>query len=180
MANKKKTIITVAPTGAWPTKKDNPNIPLDPEEIAADVLECYKAGAAICHLHMRDEEGKGSMSKERFEKTVSLIRAQCDIVINCTTSGAFVTDDERMAHLPSVRSEIASYDCGSMNWMHSAVFLNTPQFLEKLGMLMQEYKIKPEIEIFDAGMIYNSMFYAKKGVLKRPCTISLCWAPPAA
>ena len=168
MAKRQKTIITVAPTGAWPTKKDNPNIPLDPEEIAADVLECYKAGAAICHLHMRDEEGKGSMSKERFEKTVSLIRSQCDIVINCTTSGAFVTDEERMAHLPSVRPEIASYDCGSMNWMHSAVFLNTPQFLETLGKLMIDLDIKPEIEIFDAGMIYNSLYYAKKGVLKTP------------
>ncbi|MCI8537325.1 MAG: 3-keto-5-aminohexanoate cleavage protein [Oscillospiraceae bacterium] len=163
-----KTIITVAPTGAWPTKKDNPNIPLNPKEIAADVVECYKAGAAICHLHMRDEEGRGSMSAERFQETVDLIKAQCDIVINCTTSGAFVSDGERMAHLPLVKPDIASYDCGTMNWMHNAVFTNTPQFLEQLGRLMIEHNIKPEIEIFDAGMIYNSIYYAKKGVLKTP------------
>ena len=52
---KNKRIITVATTGAWTTKKDNPNIPITPAEIAADVYECWKAGAAVCHIHVRDE-----------------------------------------------------------------------------------------------------------------------------
>jgi 3-keto-5-aminohexanoate cleavage enzyme len=164
-----KTIITVAPTGAWPTKKDNPNVPLTPKEIAEDVFECYKAGAAIAHLHMRDDDGNGTMSREKFEETVALIRDKCDIVLNLTTSGDLnATDETRQAHLKSIRPEMASYDCGSMNWMHSSVFLNTPKFLEELGQTMKEYGVKPEIEIFDAGMVYNSLYYLKRGVLVEP------------
>ena len=164
-----KTIITVAPTGAWPTKKDNPNVPMTPKEIAEDVYECYKAGAAIAHLHMRDDEGNGTMDKAKFEETVGLIKEKCNIIINCTTSGDLnATDETRQAHLKTIRPEMASYDCGSMNWQHSSVFLNTPKFLEELGLTMQEYGVKPEIEIFDAGMIYNAQYYVKKGILKAP------------
>lgn len=164
-----KTIITVAPTGAWPSKKDNPNIPLTPQEIADDVYECYKAGAAVAHLHMRDDEGKGSMSKEKFEETVALIKEKCDIVLNLTTSGDLnATDESRQAHLKSIKPELASYDCGSMNWMNNSLFINHPKFLEELGETMKQYGVKPEIEIFDAGMIYNSLYYLKKGVLQGP------------
>lgn len=162
-----KTIIIVATTGAWPKKEQNPNIPLTPQEIADDVYKCYLAGAAIAHIHMRDDAGNGTMDKEKFEETVRLIREKCDIVINCTTSGdIYATDETRQAHLKSIKPEMASYDCGSMNWMHNALFINHPKFLEELGHTMQEYNIKPEIEIFDAGMIYNSLYYLKKGVLK--------------
>lgn len=164
-----KTIITVAPTGAWPTRDDNPNIPMTPAEIAEDVCQCWQAGAAICHLHMRDDQGKGTMNTERFIETVSLIRDKCDIVINCTTSGDLdATDELRQAHLPLARPEIASFDCGSMNWMHNSLFLNSPAFLEKLGVTMQVNGIQPEIEIFDAGMIYTSLYYLEKGILKEP------------
>ncbi len=164
-----KTIITVATTGAWPTKKDNPNIPLTPQEIANDVYECYKAGAAVAHLHMRDDEGKGTMNKEKFEETVKLIREKCDIILNLTTSGDLnATDETREAHLKSIKPEMASYDCGSMNWGHNALFINHPKFLEELGQTMQENGIKPEVEIFDAGMVYNSLYYLKNGVLKAP------------
>ncbi len=164
-----KVIITVAPTGAWPSKKDNPNIPLTPQEIAEDVYQCWQAGAAVAHLHMRDDQGRGTMSLEKFRETVALIRKKCDIVLNCTTSGDLnATDETRMAHLIELKPELASYDAGSMNWMHNSVFLNTPQFLEKLGKTMLENSVKPEIEIFDAGMVYNSFFYQRKGVLKAP------------
>lgn len=164
-----KVIITVAPTGAWPTKEHNPNIPLTPAEIAQDVYECWQAGAAVAHLHMRDDEGKGTMDKEKFKETVNLIRSKCDIVLNLTTSGDLhATDETRMAHLIELKPELASYDAGSMNWMHNSLFLNPPQFLEKLGKTMQENGVKPEIEIFDAGMVYNSFYYLKKGVLTPP------------
>ncbi len=166
---KNKTIITVATTGAWPTKDLNPNVPYTPEEIAEDVYKAYKAGAAIAHLHMRDDEGRGTMSADRFEETVKLIREKCDIVINLTTSGDLnATDETRQEHLRRIKPEIASYDAGSMNWQHSTVFLNTPPFLEELGHTMNENGVKPEIEIFDAGMIYNAEYYLKKGVLKAP------------
>lgn len=164
-----KTIITVATTGAFPTKDHNPAVPLTPKEIAEDVYECWQAGAAIAHLHMRDDEGKGTMNKEKFRETVELIRAKCDIILNLTTSGDLhATDETRMIHLVELKPEMASYDAGTMNWAHSGIFLNHPQFLEKLGHTMQEINVKPEIEVFDAGMFYNAMYYLKKGVLTAP------------
>ncbi len=164
-----KVIVTVATTGAWPTKKESPYIPLQPEEIANEVYECYKAGASVAHIHIRDDEGKASMSLEKFERTVKLIREKCDIVLNLTTSGGIGLDDEiRMKPFMELRPELASYDCGSMNWLNTTVFENSPQFLEKLGLTMQKYNVKPEIEVFDAGMIYNALYYYKKGILKGP------------
>ena len=165
-----KVILTVAPTGAWPTKKETPYVPLQPREIADEIYACWKAGASIAHIHVRDDEDKSSMSFEKFEETVRYIReTDCDIVINLTTSGQLGLDDEaRMKHVIELKPDIASYDCGSMNWMHSTVFENSPRFLEKLGLAMQENNVKPEIEIFDAGMIYNALYYLKKGILKAP------------
>lgn len=164
-----KTIITVATTGAFPTKEHNPAIPLTPQEIANDVYECWKAGAAVAHLHMRDDQAKGTMNKEKFRETVELIREKCDIILNLTTSGDLLaTDETRMAHLLELKPEMASYDAGTMNWGHSSVFMNHPTFLEQLGTTMQEIGVKPEIEVFDAGMFYNAMYYLKKGVLTKP------------
>ncbi|MDR1946256.1 MAG: 3-keto-5-aminohexanoate cleavage protein [Desulfovibrio sp.] len=164
-----KVIITVAPTGAWPSKKDNPALPVTPQEIADDVYACRQAGAAVAHLHMRDAQGNGSMNKEIFKETVALIRKRCDIVLNLTTSGDLnATDETRMAHLIEIRPELASYDCGSMNWMHNSLFLNPPAFLAALAATMNEHGVKPEIEIFDAGMVYNALYYQKKDLLKSP------------
>ena len=109
------------------------------------------------------------MSFEKFEKTVKLIREKCDIVINTTTSGGIgLTDEERMKPFMNLKPELASYDCGTMNWQNSTVFENNPKFLEKLGLAMQENGVKPEIEVFDAGMVYNALYYLKKGILKAP------------
>jgi len=164
-----KIILTVATTGAWPQKKDTPYIPLQPEEIASEIYACWKAGASIAHIHVRDDENKASMSFEKFKETVRLVRKRCDIVINLTTSGGLgLQDDIRMKPFVELKPELASFDCGSMNWMHSTVFENSPKFLEKLGKTMQENNVKPEIEVFDAGMVYNALYYLKKGVLKAP------------
>jgi len=165
-----KVILTVATTGAWPSKKDTPHIPLQPKEIADDVYACWQAGASIAHIHVRDDDDKSSMDFDKFTETVEFIRAtDCDIVLNLTTSGQLgLEDEDRMKHIIALKPELASYDCGSMNWAHSTVFENSPRFLEKLGMVMQENNIKPEIEIFDAGMVYNALYYLKKGVLKAP------------
>jgi 3-keto-5-aminohexanoate cleavage enzyme len=166
---KEKVIISVALTGAMTPKDINPNIPLTPEEIAEDAYKCWQAGAAVAHLHMRDKDGIGVMDKELFKKTVDLIKSKCDIVINCTTSGDHrATDDTRMAHIPYVKPEIASFDVGTFNWLPNGVFLNSPEFLTKLGKLMIENEVKPEIEIFDLGMINAAEYFIKKGVIKAP------------
>lgn len=164
-----KVILTVATTGAWPTKKETAYVPLQPEEIAEEVYACYLAGASIAHIHVRDDQDNASMSFEKFEKTVKLIRERCNIVLNLTTSGGLgLSDDERMKPFIELKPEMASYDCGSMNWSHSSVFINSPSFLEKLGKTMKECKVKPEIEVFDAGMVYNAEYYLQKGILDSP------------
>ncbi|MBM6663539.1 3-keto-5-aminohexanoate cleavage protein [Flavonifractor plautii] len=174
-----KTIITVATTGAWPKKENNPNVPMTPAEIAEDIYACWKAGAAIAHIHMRDDEGNGAMDKHKFRETVELLRGNhpdCDIILNMTTSGAasFPNEECRYEHIVELRPEMASYDCGSMNWMHTGLFLNPPAFLEKLGKIMEDNHIKPEIEAFDPGMIANAQYYLKKGVLKAPLHFQFC------
>ncbi len=78
----KKTIITAAVTGAWPKKENNPNVPMTPSEIADDVYACWKAGAAIAHLHMRDDNGNGTMDKNKFIETVNLIHERYPIAIS--------------------------------------------------------------------------------------------------
>ncbi len=175
---KKKTIITAAVTGAWPKKENNPNVPMTPAEIADDVYSCWKAGAAIAHLHMRDDEGNGTMDTAKFEETVNLIHTKypdCDIILNLTTSGDIHADDEiRVAHVKKLKPEMASYDCGSMNWLNSGLFINSPKFLTDCGMLFQELNVKPEIEAFDPGMIGNAAYYLKKGVLKAPLHFQFC------
>ena len=174
----KKTIITAAVTGAWPKKENNPNVPMTPQEIADDVYACWKAGAAIAHLHMRDDEGNGTMDTAKFEETVNLIHTKypdCDIILNLTTSGDIHADDElRVAHVKKLKPEMASYDCGSMNWLNSGLFINSPKFLTDCGLLFQETNTKPEIEAFDPGMIGNAAYYIKKGVLKKPVKFQFC------
>lgn len=165
-----KTIITAALTGAvTPAGYD---IPTTPEQIAEDAYRCWKAGAAIVHLHMRGDDGFGAMDKERFAQTIRLIRAHedCDVIINCTSSGASpqhpATDEDRFAHHVEVPGiEMGSYDAGTFNWMPNVVFMNSPSFLEKLGKVYLERGIKPEFEIFDSGMLDIVDYYTKKGLL---------------
>jgi 3-keto-5-aminohexanoate cleavage enzyme len=165
-----KVVLTVATTGAWPSKADTPYVPLQPKEIVAEIYACWKAGASVAHIHVRDDEGKSSMSFDKFTETVTLLRqTDCDIVVNLTTSGQLgLPDEARWKHLIALKPDMASYDCGSMNWLHTSVFENSPKFLEKLGLVMQENRVKPEIEIFDAGMMGNAAYYLKKGMLKAP------------
>ncbi len=175
---KNKRIITVATTGAWPKKKDNPNVPLTPAEIADDIYDCWKAGAAIAHIHMRDENQNGTMDHNKFRETMEIMNTKypdCDIIINMTTSGdIYATDETRVQHVKELKPEMASYDCGSMNWLNTALFLNTPDFLEMCGKLFQETGTKPEIEAFDPGMIANAAYYLKKGILVAPLHFQFC------
>ena len=176
-----QVIITAALTGAVTPKAKNAHIPITPEEIAADAYACWKAGAAMVHLHMRADDGLGAMDKEKFRETIRLIRnhQDCDVIINCTSSGASAehpaTDEERMAHHRELEGiEMGSYDAGTFNWMPGGVFMNSPQFLEKLGDLYLERGIKPEVEIFDAGMLGIADYFAKQGHLSPPCHYQLC------
>lgn len=168
-----KLIITAALTGAGTTKEQTEYVPITPDEIAADVVAVAKAGASIAHLHARDKDGNNTMDTDVFVEIVEKVNAATkaagvDIILNLTTSGSKFSEDLRVAHLPVIKPEMCSFDPGTMNWANSYVFLNTPKFLERLGTVSQELDIKPELEIFDGGMIGNVEYYLKKGFLKAP------------
>lgn len=131
-----------------------------------------EGGAAIAHIHVRNDDGTPSTDFAKYKETIERIRAHkdCDICINITSSGSVdFGDEERIYPLQQLLPELASYDAGTLNWQHRTVFMNPPSFLEKLGHALQESNIKPEIEIFDGGMIQNAIHYIKTGVLKAPC-----------
>jgi uncharacterized protein (DUF849 family) len=177
-----KTIITAALTGA--VTPAGYNIPETPAQIAADAYEVWKLGAAVVHLHMRDDQGLVVMDKEKFRETIRLIREHkdCDVIINCTSSGDNrvsggdpAGNAKRMEHHRELDGiEMGSYDAGSFNWMPGGVFMNTPQFLQELGDVYVERGIKPEIEIFDAGMLGVADYYVKKGHLPAQNHYQLC------
>ncbi len=169
----KKVIISAALTGAMTPKSICPDIPVTPEEIAADAVACAKAGAAIVHIHVRDEQFRFTMDTDRFEAAFCAIRQACqrenvDVIVNLTTSNGPGTDEIRLAHLEKLRPEMCSYDAGTLNW-GDTIFENSPKFLEKLGTATQEWNIKPEIEIFNAGMLKIAKDLTAKGFLKAPC-----------
>lgn len=168
----RKRVITAALCGSWPTKDMNPAVPYTAEEIAKEAYDSWKAGAAIVHIHVRNADGTPSTDFELYKAAVERIRAykDCDVCINITSSGSVgFGDEERIYPLQQLLPELASYDAGTLNWQHRTIFENSPPFLEKLGLALQESNVKPEIEIFDAGMVYNAIYYIKKGILKPPC-----------
>lgn len=158
-----KTIITAALTGAVTPKSANPNIPLTPKEIAEDAIRVWKEGAAVVHLHMRDDNGMGCMDLAKFRESVERIRDNTDLVINLTTSGGPTPDDEsRFAQVVELLPEICSFDAGTFNWLPGGPFMNTAEFLRKLGKVCIETGTKPEIEVFDSGMINAAMYFMQK------------------
>jgi 3-keto-5-aminohexanoate cleavage enzyme len=163
-----KTIITAALTGAVAPKSKNPHIPCTPREIAEDGIRCWKAGASILHLHMRDDQFRGTMDKNRFRETVNILRQECDAILNLTTSGELGVDDERrMEHVAELLPEMATFDAGTIN-PNDGIFENSVEFLTKLGKMLIELGVKPEVEIMDLGFISAAQYYVSKGVLLSP------------
>lgn len=162
-----KLILTVATTGSVTGRHQTPYVPITPEEIADEVYRAYNAGAAIAHIHVRDDRGYPTMDFEKFKKTVELIRSKCDIILNITSSGGPAPDEDRIRPAVELKSEMMTMDCGSTNF-GEGVFINTPQFLRKLGKAAIEAGVKPEIEVFDTSMIFNAINLANEGYLQKP------------
>lgn len=164
-------MITAAITGGVTSKKDNPNLPILPDEIAQAAYDCWNAGASIVHIHARDRDGKATQSVEIYQEIVEKIRSKCNILICLTTSG-WNTENEyknRTQYL-SCNPEFASLVPGSMN-RGNQVYINSPELVEKLAIKIQEVGAKPEIEIFDFGMIEQAKKLLRKNLLKEPLTI---------
>lgn len=148
----------------------SPNLPQNGQQIGEQALEVAEAGAAIVHIHARDENGIHSGRVEHFAEPIAVIRnAGSDIVVNLTTSftGSNIDDHETRFAPLSLKPDIGSYDAGSMNF-NDHVFMNRPAFLRELASRMQQSKVKPEIEIFDTGQIGNAERIAAEGLIDGP------------
>lgn len=162
-----KLILTVAPVGAETTRQDNPNLPLTPEEIAQEVALCAEKGASIVHIHVRDEEGKATQSRDVFEKTIQLIKKECNVILQVSTGGAaWMTPEERLQPV-TLKPEMATLTTGSVNFGED-LFSNPPGVIERFAREIVAYGVKPEIEVFDVGMIQNALTLVKKGILSLP------------
>jgi 3-keto-5-aminohexanoate cleavage enzyme len=163
-----KMIITCAVCGAETTRQQNPNLPITPMEIADSTFEAYKKGASIVHLHVRDENGGPTQDPEIFRKTIALIRDRCDIVIEITTGGAVgMTDDERVAVIRELQPEMASLDCGTVNFGNEYI-VNTLPTMRRFAREMIAYRVRPTLEIFDLSHIFSADILIREGLLNPP------------
>ena len=180
-----KLIITAAITGSRITREITPHIPITPEEIVQSAYECWQAGASIVHIHVRDPNtGQGTQDVEVFRRVVEPLREKTDLILCLTTSGIpgrNLPTEERLAPV-DLKPELASFDAGSIN-LGGTVFINTPEFLDRAAEKMREKGVKPEIEIFDLGMMITSLRMRDQGKLDEPLhfqfVLGTPWGAPA-
>ena len=173
----RKVIITAAVCGSQPTKEMNPAVPYSPKEIADAAVGCCRAGAAVAHIHVRDpHSGRPDFKIELFKEVKDRIQEQCDMIINLTTSGFYLGGAdviEQRLHPATLRPELCSLDIGSLNF-RDRVFNNPPEWGRKAAERMRELGVKPEIEVFDTGHIYQALEYAQEGLFDQPVYFQLC------
>jgi 3-keto-5-aminohexanoate cleavage enzyme len=180
-----KLIITAAITGSRITREITPHIPLTPEEIVQSAYECWQAGAAIVHIHVRDPDtGLATQDVEIFKQVVKPLREKTDLILCLTTSGIpgrNLPTEERLAPV-DLKPELASFDAGSIN-LGGTVFINSPEFLDRAAEKMRQKGVKPEIEIFDLGMIITSQRMRDQGKFDEPLhfqfVLGTPWGAPA-
>jgi len=188
----KPTILTCAVTGTFPTRAHNPALPVTPEEIAVSCIGAAKAGAAVCHIHVRDpESGAPSMKLEYYREVMQRIRASgTDLIINLTTGpgGRFVPSDAdpakaapgsllttpeiRTEHIVELKPEICTLDLNTM-WFGGGAVINTPRNLRIMAERMYGAGVKPEIECFDTGDLVMAHDLIAEGTIKLPALFQI-------
>ena len=194
-----ETILTCAVTGAGDTTGKSALVPITPKQIADSVIDVAKAGASIAHIHVRDPEtGKASRDVALFKETVELVRANgTDIVLNLTAGmgGDWAVDpdkplelragtdlvgaDERLAYVKEILPEICSLDCGTLNFGDDdLVYVSTPSILRRMAKAVQEWGVKPELEVFELGHLRFAKQLIKEGLIDDPAMIQICLGIP--
>ena len=172
-----RVIITVAQTGALVTKKMNPNLPEQPDEIAQSAHACYNEGAAICHIHGRDKQGQNTSDIEVFKAIHKAIRDKCNIIIQDSTGGGpNLTQEERINCLYA-GPEMASLNMGSMmriSGQYAGVpWSNMPHEIETYVTRMKELGIKPEMEVYSHAMFRDVNDVITKGLIDKPYYVNI-------
>ena len=179
-----KTILTAALTGVLTTRAQSPAIPYTPDEIAAEARRSVEAGAAIVHIHARQDDGRPAYDVDTYARIDAAVRRDCpDVIINYSTGAVGVGREERAAHIAALRPDMAALNMGSMNYAiysaknkafyHDHVFANP--FADILFFLevMNAAGTRPEMECFDTGHIHNSAPLIDMGLLRPPYQFSL-------
>ena len=189
-----RTIITCALTGAQQGKAANPALPEQPDEIIAQGLEAWRAGAAILHLHARDAEGKASGDPAIFRQITEGLRAAgCEAILNLSTGGAVagLSIEQRLAVVPELKPEIASFSVGGGSmlgrWDESAgewindrfvTLFSSHAELERVARLFKDNGTRPELEVYHSGMLNNIAALDARGVLQKPLLVNLVTGIP--
>ena len=191
-----KLVITAGISGSVTTREKNPNLPVTPKEIAESAVESYHAGAAVCHIHVRDPKTQApSMQFELYQEVFARIRDQCDMIINLTTgagarllynpnapgnpwdTSGLKNAEERVEHVMKLRPELCSLDVGTLNF-GPRVFVSLVSMVEKMAALIREAGSKPELEVFDIGHIRIAKHLIGQGLVKKPPLFQLCLGIP--
>jgi 3-keto-5-aminohexanoate cleavage enzyme len=168
MALNDPCIISVAVTGSITQPSQTPHLPITAQQIADSAIEAWNAGAAICHIHVRDPEtGAPTHNLEYFDEVAQRVRAKSDMVLNFTTGGYPGLSPEQRLETLQLEPEMGSYDAGSMNF-GPGVFLNPPDFLREMALRFKQYNVRPELECFDTGMIGNCLRLHQEGLIDAP------------
>lgn len=165
-------VITAALTGPIATKADNPALPTSPEEIAEAAAGAHAAGAAIVHIHVRDEQGRPTANLDIARRTVGLIEDRCPVLIQLSTGvGLEVPFAEREA-LVEARPRMATLNVCSMTF-GVGEFRNPPEGVRRLASRMRELDVKPELEIYDTGHLDVALALHSEGLLADPLQFSI-------
>lgn len=177
-------VITVAPTGPIATKADNPALPTSPEEIATAVEQAYHAGAAVAHIHLRDENERPTADPNIARRAMDLIGERCPILIQLSTGVGLTVPFEQREQLVELRPRMATLNPCSMSF-GAGEFRNPPQAVRRLAARMRELDIKPELEIYDTGHLEACLrLWERKTCWPNPCSSASCsgfgaeWPPP--
>ncbi|MEA2645146.1 MAG: 3-keto-5-aminohexanoate cleavage enzyme [Chloroflexota bacterium] len=178
-----RVIITAALTGALTTRKQCEHIPYTPVEIAEEAARCADAGAAVVHIHAREDDGLPSFSVEKYRQIMDEIRKRSDVIINFSTGAVGIPMEDRVGHIHRLRPEIGALNMGSMNYAiyskrsktfyFDFVFSNPFKDISFLLEKMNDAGVKPELEVFDNGHIGNTRPLLDQGILKTPLDFSL-------
>ena len=194
-----EVIVTCAVTGAGDTLGKHPEVPVTPEQISNAAIAAAKAGASVAHIHVRDPEtGLGSRDTNLFKEVVERIRdSETDVVINLTAGmgGDWVPSEEnpsmpgpgtdmigpveRLAHVKEIHPEICSLDCGTMNFGNgNEIYISPPGYLREMASMIQEWGVKPELEVFELGQIRFAKQMIKEGLINEPPMFQICLGIP--
>jgi 3-keto-5-aminohexanoate cleavage enzyme len=172
-----KVVITVAQNGALVNKKMNPNVPEQPEEVAASAYDCYNEGAAIIHIHARDKEGKPTGSADVFRDIHDRIRKKCNAIIQDSTGGGSNLTIEQRTECLEANPEMASLNMGTMvrtiGEAAGTVWMNSRADIESFVTRMNKFGVKPEMECYNLAMLHEVEILIEKGLVQKPYYVDL-------